>query len=215
MKRILVGLLIFAFITSSFASHAQSPGVDVTGLSELQRAEIAKQAALLKEQNQQREIQAKANKEKHAQTVTAIVNNPPPQMEKLNDWANAGVQLGKALAAVAKELGVAVNDFATTPVGKMTAAVILYKFMGKEMIKLIVGSLFLMVAGSIWFYAFRRVCIIDEVIYSQEVKEGKVINGKRIVYGEKWRRTGDGTIFMFFLNALIISAIGLGVIFII
>lgn len=194
MKRILAVAVALFFSVSVFAARYES--VEVEGLTEVQRAEVQKFIAVTKEQNSK-----KGSKELDVPYA--------PGTEKVNGWVDAGVSLGKGLAAAAKELGVAANEFVKTPVGKLTAAVVLYKFMGKDIIKLVSGFLFIVVFGSTWIYIFRRLCMIERIEYKQDVKEGKVIKEKQIIYGEQWRRTPDGTVGMFFITALLIPGIGL------
>jgi hypothetical protein len=121
------------------------------------------------------------------------------------------------VAAVAKEVGVAVNDFVKTPVGIMTASVILYRFMGRDIIKLMSGMLFGIVGMSIWLYLLRRTALIDRKIYHEDVKEiapnKKVkVKHREVIYGEKWKNTEGGTKFMFFITGIAIPAVSLLVI---
>jgi hypothetical protein len=199
--RYILGLILIALALSASASHAStSRYFDTDGLTEVEAAEIQKQIALRRE-----------SAKKKDQLID--VSNPPSS-EKLNVWVDAGVQLGKGLAAVAKELGVAANDFVKTPVGKLTAAVILYKFMGKDLIKLIVGLLFMAVSGSVWIYMVRRIAVIEKIVVTEDIKDNKKISKKEVIYGQKWYATGDGTKFIIFITGIFIPATGLLVILI-
>lgn len=198
------------------------------GLSEVQRAEVIRQIAVTKEQNAARAAQAQAaaaaaKKAKEAaeggaqvvQQVQGVMADAKP--EKLNAWVDVGVQLGKGMAAVAKEMNTAVNDFVKTPVGIMTASVILYKFMGRDIIKLLSGLAFGIIGMSVWIYLIRRVAVVDRVVYHEDVKEvapnKKIkVKHKETVYGDKWKNTEGGTKFMFFITAIAIPAVSLLVI---
>jgi hypothetical protein len=200
MRKVIAALTLFFFVASSFA---QGRHVDTDGLTDVQRAKLYEYVAVEKEKN---------NKKNSGESI--IPNAPPP--EKLNVWVEAGVNLGKGLAEAAKQLGVAANEFVKTPVGMLTAGVILYKFIGKDLIKLVVGSTFLVVFGSTWIYFFRRICVVDRITYEEKPhpkNDKKILKSKETVFGDRWSRTSPETVFVFFVMAIAGSATGLGVIF--
>jgi hypothetical protein len=63
---------------------------------------------------------------------------------KVNEWVNVGTNIGKGLAGAAKEVGVAVNDFAKTDVGQLTMYLIVWNIMGSAIVHIIGGLM-------IWF----------------------------------------------------------------
>ena len=108
-------LMLCCFTGSVFALDTNN--VDLSDLSEQQRAEILMQVAKAKDK-------------------TDVVDS-------VNKWVGIGKELGAGLGSAAKEMGVTVNEFASTPVGQMTTFAILWKVFYQDVIKLVVGLLWL------------------------------------------------------------------------
>jgi len=74
---------------------------------------------------------------------------------QVSEWANVGTNLGKAMVSAAKEVGIATNEFVDTPIGKLTAGVVLWKVAGKDLLKIIFAPLIWLAVISIqlivWF----------------------------------------------------------------
>lgn len=91
-------------------------------------------------------------------TAKAAENRPSaPVMAKAtditNEWLNIGARIGQGFAGAAKELGIAANDFAASPVGKWVAFLIIWHFMGAMAVHIGFSLMFLTVAmGSIYWY---------------------------------------------------------------
>ena len=51
------------------------------------------------------------------------------EIDNTKKYIEMGQMIGQALASSAKEMGVAVNEFAQTPVGKMVAALVIWRFL--------------------------------------------------------------------------------------
>lgn len=62
---------------------------------------------------------------------------PKVTKEDLSEWANISQEFAKAIGIAAKEMGVAVNEFITTPAGILTAGVILWHTLGADAIKIL------------------------------------------------------------------------------
>ena len=88
--------------------------------------------------------------EKNSNNVPIVGNITP---EKLDQFAQTGANIGKGLAAAAKEIGVAVNEFVETPVGILTVGLIVWHVIGDD-IKGILGGILVWVIG---FSAIRFV----------------------------------------------------------
>lgn len=71
------------------------------------------------------------------------------------EWAEVGSSIGKGLVATANEMGVAVNDFARTPVGKIAVALIVWKVAGGDIIHVVV-ALFACGLLFAWYKLFVR-----------------------------------------------------------
>lgn len=94
---------------------------------------------------------------------------PVEKLKVVQAWAEAGAQLGAALANAAKELGVAANDFVKTPVGIMTAGIIIYKYVGKDLIRfgvyIVGGIVYFIVYMILWWILVRRFVLIKSIAY--------------------------------------------------
>jgi len=134
---ILAGCLTLLFLTSpAFAQQ-----VNVSGLSEIEKAEIALSIA-----------KAKANKE------SSNIISPESIKEYANLGSDFGVNIGKALAATARELGVEVNNFAKTDVGKLSIYLIIFHLFGSMIVHVVSGFIMLIIMIPIWFWSFRKLC---------------------------------------------------------
>lgn len=77
-------------------------------------------------------------------------------VDEAQKWVNLGASIGKGLAGSARELGMAVNDFAATDAGKLTTALIVWNIMGDDAMDLFGGLMFIIVGLSALTYMFRR-----------------------------------------------------------
>jgi hypothetical protein len=89
--------------------------------------------------------------------------------DKVEKWVKIGSNIGQGLASAAKEVGVTVNEFATTPVGQLTTILIVWHMIGAQLIHVIGGLLIWVVGISILWFMIRR-AYPDEVTYSSEHK---------------------------------------------
>lgn len=147
-------LCVFLMVFSISAAALDSNSVASAGfknLSDSQQAEIIKQVANLAEQNN-------SNAPIKAATNVAAATN---------EWLNIGERIGKGFAGAAKELGVAVNEFATTPVGILTVMLIVWHFMGNMMVHIVFG-MFIMIVGytALWYWA--RSCVTKTISYNKD-----------------------------------------------
>lgn len=139
----------FALLICSlaFAASAASLGTDAVGqagfgdLTEAQKAEVIKHIADTKARTKE---------------AAAVASQTTPQ--KVNEWLNIGERIGQGMAGAAREMGVAVNEFASSPVGMWTIALITWKFMGGAVVH-IGGALLIWLIGFpllIWVVRHRR-----------------------------------------------------------
>lgn len=101
-------------------------------LTEAQKAELIKQAATMQVQN--------ANDPFHNAT------DETSTADTVDKYTDVAIKITQALAAGAKEIGVAVNSFLDTPAGKWTLALIVYKTMGTD-IMLFASAMFVLIIG--------------------------------------------------------------------
>lgn len=148
MKKIVaIVALLFSFNAFAALTTDSVSNAGFSRLSETEKAEIIKQIA-----------------------DKASTNNiSAPSEEKVEKWVKIGSQVGQGLAGAAKELGIAVNDFAKTPVGQLTMMLIVWHMVGGVLVH-IFGGILIMVIG-LWFvhFMFKR-AYPDKVTYSKEHK---------------------------------------------
>lgn len=137
MKRFLIAISLM-LSTAAFAGSA-SPGsgtfVDVSKITPEQAAQIQKQV----EEMQQKPTTVSANVRKETEA-----------------WGELGANMGKALIGAAKEVGVAANEFAGTSLGKITVAIVAYKIIGRDILKITSGIATLVVGTWLAVLGHRR-----------------------------------------------------------
>lgn len=139
MKKFLAVILMMVSI-SAFANDRY---LSMDGLTEQQKAELALQAAKMKTAPEEN-ISTTVRKEAEA-------------------WGEMGTNMGRAVVGAAKELGIAANEFAQTPLGKVTVAVVVYKVIGEDVLSAVIGSfvLFVGVWLGIWLMTrWRLGCVV-------------------------------------------------------
>ncbi len=136
-----IALLFSVPSVAQLTSHSVSQaGFD--DLTEAQKAAVIKQVSENAEMNK---------------TVVVKSNT----VETLNAFAELGKNIGAGLVAAAKELGIAANEFATTPVGKITIALIVWNYAGEFIIHTAAGILVLVTGLYICRRLFPRVYAIE------------------------------------------------------
>lgn len=131
MKKLIVALLV----VMSTSAMAQRESIDLRGLTSEQKEKLA--------------------------LIRAEMQSPVSASERLreeaNKWGKLGENVGKATVAAAKEVGVAANEFVSTPLGKIVTGIVIYKVIGTEALKIIVGAfiMFFFFSIGLWFI-FRR-----------------------------------------------------------
>jgi len=125
-------------------------------------------------------------------------------LEQVSKYAQLGQSIGAGLASTAKEMGIAVNDFANTPIGKIATIIIVFKLIGWEIIKITVGFLWFISMTTLWMYLFRRICLVKaRVIETNTDASGKGTKIKRWEYCD----SSDGDIAAYRLIMLIVLAV--------
>lgn len=180
-------LLCLTAIAPSFGASLQFGGNEVDGLTDAQAAKLQAQAADLAQQNS-----------KDSQSQSSV-----DTIEKVNKYVELGQSIGAGLAATAKQMGVAVNQFATTPVGKLAMFIIIIKLIGWQFLHITVGLLWFLVVFPTWLYLFRRICLISETDteYNEKGKRAR----KRVKYMGLNEYTDNWRIAMFCIAALLVA----------
>jgi len=92
---------------------------------------------------------AEANKLKNAKPEAKVANISETVRKEAGAWGELGSNMGKAIVGGAKEIGMAANDFAGTPLGKVTVGIVAYKLIGKDILKMLIGFIILVAGISI------------------------------------------------------------------
>jgi len=149
-----LSLLLLAFLAPAVqAQTVRETGfgkanIDVSDLTEEQRAQLALQVSQMKQSK--------------------------PVLEQTKEYVELGEAIGKAISGSAKEMGIAVNDFIRTDAGKITVFLICWHFFGDQAIHLVSGGGFFIIFISGWIYFFRKMCMIRSIEYHENGKKAKV-----------------------------------------
>lgn len=129
MKKIVITIMLIC--TSWVSAAGQETAIDTSGLSKEAIIELNQRAQSLK---------------KEPTNVSATVR------KEAEEWGNLGANMGKAMIGAAREIGVAANDFVSTPLGKVTAALVVYKLIGRDIIDIVTGLITLITGTvlSVW-----------------------------------------------------------------
>lgn len=182
MKKLLLGLLATLLISPAFAERLM---IDVDGkLNDQQRAELQLQAAKAVQQQ----------------------SNPATTVSVVKQWADIGTAIGSGLASSAKELGIAANEFANTPVGKFTVFLIAWHFIGQKLITIIFGFLWLLTTIPAWIWMYRRTFFERTVSYFDKGTGPQ--GAKKVIHTESNMNNCDALLFVYWITLLGIVLIG-------
>lgn len=150
--------------------------------------------------NEQLQTKIAAMSDAEKATLLSQIETPDkPAADVANDWIDVGERLGSGLAATAREMGIAVNDFATTPIGKLTVIVLLWNFMGDDLAKIGVSLSMMFVFLPTWLIVARN-------LFGTRNSEGKIIG-----YDLSRQDWGEGfmpvALILVFLGILLFAAI--------
>ena len=140
---------------------------------------------------------AKLSSTEQKQILSLISNSSKTDVNELTKYAELGTVIGKALAGSARELGVAVNDFAKTDVGYLATVLIVWHFLGEDILHFTI-ALFILLIG---------LTVLWVLLDSQRGGSYQTINNKQqFVKGEL---TSDETVWYFIglVILLIISGV--------
>lgn len=146
MKKLLMSLVLAVASVSSFAA------ISTDGLTEAQRKEIEQSVQKLKSENSGNSANTSANIRK-----------------EVSAWAEIGTNVGQAMVAAAKELGVAATSFAETPLGKITVAIVVFNLIGGSLAKIVIAFTCLVIGIGLFIVA-RNMAQKREVLYTFATK---------------------------------------------
>ena len=188
-KRIVTA--VFALFVAFNTLAAQYINTD--GLTEEQKAQLALQAAQMKKQSED-------------PATTGIVDKLTDPKE-LNEWVELGKNVGLSLAAVAKELGVASDEFLKSNTGKIAVVIIVWKVMGHDILGIVGGTVAWIVLATIILWSFKFFHMTKRV--KQEDKTYKY--ERRFEFKSNDARVGSG--WAHSLSLLAITVICMHIIF--
>ena len=149
MKKFFAAILMTVSI-SAWAGNT-SDAVNSAGFSKLSEAEKAEVIKMVADKASQKDVM------------------PTMTEDKVEKWVKIGSNIGQGLAGAAKEVGVAVNDFATTPVGQLTMMLIVWHMIGAQLIHVFGGIMIWIVGIAIIRHMVAR-AYPSKITYSKEVK---------------------------------------------
>ena len=189
MFRMFSALLVAVMVTLSSPALANltTDAIARAGfdkLSEQQKAELIKQ------------VTAQAANDAHVAVST-------PQ--KVGEWVDLGTKIGQMMGGAAKELGVQVNEFAKTPVGQWTLALIVWKFAGSAIVH-VVGGLLIMIVGFSFILFIARRYTRGSVVYDPSKRD---YFGRSVKISEERKMWSDGDTLMFAFYGAVVTGVSL------
>ena len=181
--RSFIAVLMFVFALPVFA-QLNAANVNQAGfdhLTEEQKAHVVQQVA----------------------AMAAQQNSPQSVAEKANEWAEVGTALGQGLVAAARELGIAVNEFSTTTVGKIATAMLLWHYMGNDVVRLVAGFMIALVGFAYLRWLMNYQNPVD-ITYSDTIKN---IFGNPAVVARKRPAIRGEEAFVYFIGAIAVIGV--------
>lgn len=191
MKKFFVAFVAMTMFGAAYAGGIDWRAVNEAGfdkLTETQKADVIKSVAL------------KAQEAKVADSVT---------VDKIDRWVQVGSNLGKGLAATAKELGVAVNEFANTPIGKLATALIVWNIMGSAIVHIVGAFVF-------WVLGFTAIRVIfnraypSDITYNTEIRN--IFGNHPIIKAKRQELTSEGMAALIVVYAIVLGG-GVAILF--
>ena len=89
------------------------------------------------------------------------------KMSNAQSWVGMGKEIGDAVNSSLQAITTQSNNFAQTPVGKLTVCLVIWKVVGDQAVHILGGLLILILCVPIWIWSYRRICM------TRRVKTGK------------------------------------------
>jgi hypothetical protein len=145
--------LLGASVAQAQTTPSQTTAVNTEGLTEQQVADLAKQAADLR--------------------AGQTAQDPKVAVQKVSEYVEIGKGIGAGLGEAARQLNVAVNDFAKTPVGIVTIALIVFKVAGGKIIGVSFGLLWFLITIPTWMIYFNKIGFPKKLTEEFDATSGK------------------------------------------
>jgi hypothetical protein len=184
MKSLFLTLLFALLLAPSLVLAGNTIDKDdlsgFNSLTDLQKAEIAMEIAQKAESNTT-----------HVASITDKVTSVDP--EAVDEWVELGAKVGKMLGGTAKELGIAANEFATSPLGFVTMSLIVWNYAGEQLYEFVVGSLWFLIMLPLWTFLFFKIAF--RTLKYEDVKkvknDGTAYTVSKPIKGFVRNRSGD------------------------
>lgn len=204
MKRFIIGAMAIIMMIAPVTVFAQNdanadPAVSfsrdgkvVVDLAELRKKSPNAVSNILDLANEEKDKAAALALEaaKVAPKISEKVKSMDP--EQLDAYVKV---ISGAIKTMCKDLGVAVNEFITSPAGMIIAGTVLYNYGGDELLDKMVGGTFDFIAGTLAWIVFMSVILFIQRKYFAPPKEISVEyheNGKK-----KLKTVTEGEAFVF------------------
>ena len=138
----------------------------------------------------------------------SVVTVTEESVEAATDWLEVGNQYGQMVAGfisgTARELGVAVNEFAMSPVGLLSVALVVYHFAGDAILGFVTSGVWFITTLSLWLFLFFKIGLpIVRYEDTKFVKWGKERTVSKPIR-ELTKREGVQFILVFFMIFILI-----------
>jgi hypothetical protein len=101
-------------------------------------------------------------------------------------WQEIGIAFSETIKQVCQTLNVEVNQFIKSDVGKLTAGIIIYRMVGKDLLRILIISLFML---GLTFFIFSSIYFVHgKKKWKIKDKEGN----EHIESEDRWINWGDG-----------------------
>jgi hypothetical protein len=85
------------------------------------------------------------------------------KIESTQSWVGMGKEIGEAVNSSMAAITAQSNNFAQTPVGKLTVFIVIWKVVGDQVIHVAGGLIEVLVFVPIWIWSYRRTCMTRSI----------------------------------------------------
>ena len=86
------------------------------------------------------------------------------KLKTYGDWVGVGGEIGEAIDQGLRAVVEVAGEFGETDVGKFTLVMIAWKVMGRDVVKILLGLVFIAMFTWLLIYSFRRTCVERRII---------------------------------------------------
>lgn len=197
MKKFLIAVVASLAFCTTHAAADTGGGISVkavadagfSNLSAEQQAEVLKQVTTMQQK--------------------APTGRPAATVDTVDKWVNIGERIGKMMGGAAKEVGVAVNEFVKTDVGRWTMMLVIWNYIGNDLVHIFIhigGAIIVWVIGfSVIFNLVRR---RNPLVITRDVTKRNVFGNYPVLKTER-NKISDDDMAMTLISGLIILVAGI------